>query len=161
MPLYMKYGKIEGEATQSGFEKWIPINNFQFGAGRSVYTPLGDAGRRESSSATVSEVTVVKTTDKSSTSILKESIFNTKGEDCQIKITRQKSDGAEDTYLEFKLSNTIISSFQISSSGERPTESLSLNFVELEMAYTPQKPDGSLDTAVQRTTYNVMTGKGS
>ena len=160
MPLYLKYGKIEGEATQSGFEKWIPIGSVQFGCGRSVSTPLGDAGRRESSTASVSEVTVTKTMDKSSTDIMKEAIFNTKGEDCQIKLSRQKSDGSEDAYLAMTLKNTIISSYSLSSAGERPAESLALNFTEVEMAYTPQDATGNLSTDVKRVTYNIGTGKG-
>ena len=161
MPLYLKYGKIDGEATQAGFEKWIPINKFGFGCGRAVSTPLGDAGRRESSTASISEVTVDKTLDKSSTDIMKEAIFNTKGEDATVKISRQKSDGSEEAYLAVTMKKAIISGYSIGGDGGgRPSETLSLNFTEIEMSYTPQDAAGNLGTDVKRVNYNIGTGKG-
>lgn len=160
MPWFMKYGKIDGEATRSGFEKWIPIDSVQFGAGRAVSTPVGDAARRESSAASVSEVTVSKTMDKSSTDLFHESIFNTKGVDCKLSLVRQDAKASEGAYFQITMKQAILSSYSTSSGGDRPAESLSINFVEVELAYTPQDDSGNLGTDVKRANYNLSTGKG-
>src|SRR4030095_3819031 len=38
------------------------------------------------------------------------------------------------TYLQFKLDNTLISSYSMSSGGDRPSESLSLNFTKISIS---------------------------
>jgi type VI secretion system secreted protein Hcp len=43
-------------------------------------------------------------------------------------------------YLQLTLENTLVSSYQTSSGGDRPSESITLNFATLKIVYTKQKP---------------------
>eukprot|EP00913_Durusdinium_trenchii_P010529 g9873.t1 len=42
-----------------------------------------------------------------------------------------------ETYIEYTLTNTLIASYSIDSNGDRPIETIKLNFTKLEVKYTP------------------------
>jgi type VI secretion system secreted protein Hcp len=52
----------------------------------------------------------------------------------------------------------LISSFTSQSGDGMPSESISLNFTKIEYSYSPQKADGSLDTAI-KATYDLKANK--
>lgn len=160
MPLYMKFGKVDGETTQAGFEKWITLSSAGFGSARSVDTPIGSTTGRNSSTAAVSEVSVSKRTDKSSTQLFLQSIFNTPGQQVKIALTRPNKDGKDETYLLLTMEEVLVSSYS-QSLAQEASEDMTLNFTKIEFAYTPTKTDGTLDTAVQRATYDFTTAKAS
>ena len=43
MPIYVKYGAIEGDVTATGHESWIEVNSVQWGVGRSISSPWRSA----------------------------------------------------------------------------------------------------------------------
>lgn len=135
MALYMKYGSIDGDVTASGHEKWIQLNSFQWGVGRGVSSPVGAAADREASEPSVSEIVVTKEQDKASVKILGESLLGS-GEKVTIDFTRTDKDKLV-TFLTFTLEEVMISGYSLSSGGERPAESISLNFTKVEMKLTP------------------------
>jgi type VI secretion system secreted protein Hcp len=47
------------------------------------------------------------------------------------------------------LTDLLVSSYQSGAGGSAPADSFSLNFAKIEFSYSPQKADGSLDTAVK------------
>jgi type VI secretion system secreted protein Hcp len=162
MPIYMKYGAIAGDVTESGHAGWIELKSFQWGVGRGVSSPTGSSEDRESSAPSVSEVTVTKEFDKASVKLLTEAYQGTGDGDAktvQIDFVRTNK-GKLDIYSTFTLSNVIISGFSLSSGGDRPSESLSLNFVKIETSVTPMKPDGTADNAV-KITYDLGQAKSS
>jgi type VI secretion system secreted protein Hcp len=162
MPIYMKYGSIAGDVTESGHATWIELNSFQWGVGRGVSSPTGSSEDRESSAPSVSEITVTKEFDKASVKLLTEAYQGTGDGDAktvQIDFVRTNK-GKLDVYSTFTLSNVIISGYSLSSGGDRPSESLSLNFVKIETKVTPMKPDGTADNAVT-ITYDLGQAKSS
>lgn len=127
MAIYLKYGAIEGSSQTTGVEKWIECDSFQFGVGRGVGSARGGA-TRETSEASVSEVTLTKSIDKSSGPLLEQALWGA-GEKAELKFSRQKKGGeGVDFYLTYDLTEAIISGYSISSGGDRPSESLSFNF---------------------------------
>ncbi len=157
MAVYLKFGKIDGDATQDGHVKWIDINSVQFGSGRSVYTPVGSAQKREASNASVSEVTCTKTMDAASTNLMTESLTKTKGSEAKIYFTQTGEGGAE-IYLKLTLKDALVSGYSTSSGGDRPSESFSLNFTDIEYSYAPQNEDGTLGDPII-VGFDVATGK--
>lgn len=130
MPVYMNYNNIPGDATAEGHEKWIELNSVQWGVGRGISSPTGGSADRESSAPSVSEIVVTKATDVSSTKLLNEAY---QGEGQNVTIDFCKTDkGKLEVYLTLTLTNTMISGHSISSGGERPSESVSLNFTKVE-----------------------------
>ena len=134
MPIYMKYNKVQGDATAEGHEKWIELHSFQWGVGRGISSPTGGSADRESSAPSVSEIVVTKNTDVASPKLLDESL---QGEGQDVEIDFCKTDkGKLEVYLKYMLTNTMISGYSLSSGGDRPSESLSLNFTKIEFKNT-------------------------
>jgi len=130
MPIYIKYGDIKGDVTAEGHENWIEVNSFQWGVGRGISSPTGASADRESSAPSISEITVTKAQDVATTNILDAAL---QGEGVEVKIDFCKTDkGKLETYMTYTLTNTLISGYSISSGGDRPSESLSLNFTKVE-----------------------------
>ena len=78
----------------------------------------------------MSEITVTKVTDIASTKLLNEAY---QGEGVKVTIDFCKTDkGQLEVYLTYTLEDTLISGYSISSGGDRPMESLSLNFTKVE-----------------------------
>ena len=131
MPIYMKYGAIDGSCTSEGHDKWIEVGSCQWGVGRGIGSPTGAGRNREASTPSVSEVIVTKVTDESSTKLLQEALH---GEGLLTKIDFVKTDkGKPEVYLQFELENALVSGYSMSSGGDRPMESLSLNFTKVTM----------------------------
>jgi type VI secretion system secreted protein Hcp len=134
MPIYVKYGAIDGDVTAAGHEKWIEINSAQFGVGRGISSPTGGSADREASAPSVSEIVVTKPTDVASTKLFNEAL---QGEGTDVTIDFCKTDkGKLETYMTYTLTNTMVSSFSMSSGGDRPMESLSFNFTKVEFKNT-------------------------
>jgi type VI secretion system secreted protein Hcp len=72
-------------------------------------------------------------------------------------LTVRKAGKEQQDFLIVKFTNLLVSSYQLSSGGgeELPVESISLNFAKIEVSYSPQKADGTLDAAVKMN-YNIQ-----
>jgi type VI secretion system secreted protein Hcp len=142
MPIYLKWdgGKIKGNVTEEGHKDWIMLNSFQWGVGRGIASPTGTGANRESSAPSVSEITVSKPTDAASNKLLTEAL---QGEGVEVVIDFCKTDkGKLETYIAYTLTNCMISGFSLSSGGDRPSESLSLNFTKVECKFVPEDATG-------------------
>jgi type VI secretion system secreted protein Hcp len=135
MPIFMKYDGIDGNVTAKGYEKWIEVQSFQFGAGRGISTPTGGAENREASAASVSEVTVTKLMDKASPKLFEAGLIGNEGKMVKIVMTRTGKELAE--LCLYKFEEVLVSGYSVSSGGDgAPMESMSLNFVKFEYSYT-------------------------
>jgi type VI secretion system secreted protein Hcp len=159
MAIYMKYTSpnIEGGVTTTGFEKQIEINSFQFGIGRGVGSPTGGATNREATTPSVSEITLTKVLDEASGNLIKEAYSGAGAATALISFTRTDKGGAV-TYLQITLTDTMLSGYSISSGGDKPSESISLNFTKIETKIIPQNADGTPGTAFP-VTYDLALQK--
>lgn len=147
MAIYMQWDGIDGAATTKGFEKWIELNSFQMGVGRAIGTAARGAATREASEPSISEVVVTKRLDKASTKMFQDATGGDLSATVKFKFTTTTKDKVE-TYLAFELSNCGLSGYSMSSGGDAPQESLSLNFTKIMYTYTELDPktSGSPDT---------------
>ena len=148
MAIYVKYTSpnITGDVTTQGFAGQFEVQSFQFGIGRGVGTATGAAGNREASTPSVSEITLTKMYDQASGDLLKEAYSGAGKAGAVISFVRTDSGGGV-TYLQYTLTNVMLSGYSISSGGDRPSESISLNFTKIETKFTPQKDDGTPGTS--------------
>src|ERR1700692_3516392 len=126
MPIYMNYNSlaVKGDVTATGYVGWIELNSFQFGTGRGISSPTGGSADRESSAPSVSEVPVSKAQDSSTGPLLTAAL---QGEGGTVVIDFVKpSQGQLVKFMEYTLTNTLISGWSTSSGGDRPSESISL-----------------------------------
>lgn len=159
MAIYLKLGDIKGEVTASGFTDQIECHSLQWGVGRSISTPVGAVTNREASAPSISEVTMSKNLDKASIGLFTEAVVGKKEKALTAEITVTKTGGDElEKVVVYKLTNTMISGYSVSSGGDRPSESISLNFTKIEIEVTPEAAAGDDGTPV-RASYDLATAK--
>jgi type VI secretion system secreted protein Hcp len=147
MAIYMQWKAIDGAVTTKGFEKWIEVDSFQFGVGRAIGTAARGAATREASEPSISEVVISKRLDKASTKLFQDATGGDLSATVTFKFTTTTKDKVE-TYLAYELTNCGLSGYSLSSGGDAPQESLSLNFTKLMCTYTELDPKtaGTPDT---------------
>lgn len=158
MPIYMKYndGAVKGDVTAEGHEAWIEVNSFQWGVGRGISSPTGASADRESSAPSVSEIVVTKPSDLASPKLLNEAL---QGEGVKVEIDFCKTDaGVLEVYMKYTLEDAMISGYSLSSGGDRPTESLSLNFTKVEYKNIPTG-DTAATGEPETVTYDLALAK--
>ena len=159
MPIYIKYGDIKGDVSADGHkgsDGWVEINSFQWGVGRGISSPTGGSADRESSAPSVSEITITKPMDVSSYRWLEEALTG-EGVDCTIDFCKTDK-GTLETYASYQLSDCMVSGYSVSSGGDSPSESLSLNFTKIIYSYTAMtaKNEGGESP---KTGYDIALGK--
>jgi len=147
MAIYMKYGSIKGPVTTDGFKGWIELDSFQWGVGRNVGTAARGSTSREHSEPSLSEIVVTKRSDIASPKLFLDAVGGKLDTKVEIKFTTTTK-GKVDTFLAYELENTGLSGYSLSSGGDMPTESLSLNFTKVKETFTGMDPavSGSPET---------------
>lgn len=152
MPIYVKYGAIVGNVTEQGHIGWVEAGSFQWGVGRGIGSPVGKSANRESSAPSISEISMTKEMDKSSFAWLQEGLKG-KGVDCTVHFCSTDA-GQLRMYAEYKLTNCMISGYSLSSGGDRPSESLSINFTKIEYSFKEYGADNVV-TDSPRVSYDL------
>jgi type VI secretion system secreted protein Hcp len=156
MAIYLKMDGVDGDVTEDSHKKWIAVDSFQLGVGRGVSTPVGDAKSREASMPSISEITVTKQMDGASPNLLGLALSDTSGKKVLIEFV--KAGKTNEIYLHYELTNTLISGYSISSGGDRPSESLSLNFTKIQEKYSGYDEENKNPNPVIKG-YDLATGK--
>lgn len=133
MAIYLKFDSIKGSSTDTKFKDQIELGSFQWGAGLGVGSAKG--GDRTTSEPSVSEITGTKPLDKASEGLFKALL---KGEPVgkgTISFTAA-SKGESIAYATLEIEDVIISGYSVSSGGDIPSESISLNFTKFDYSYT-------------------------
>ncbi|MGF1461687.1 MAG: Hcp family type VI secretion system effector [Maricaulaceae bacterium] len=158
MAIYLKYGSVKGDATQQNHKDWIMVDSIQFGVGRAISTPVGQAVNREASEPSLSEVTLTKSFDVSSHELFGLSLVGIKGDKATIDFASTNAGGQN--VMQIVLYEAVVSSYSFSSGGDAASESFSLNFTKIEYNASPldvdNKPRGPFKKA-----YDLATAKAS
>lgn len=131
--ILLKLGAIKGDSTVKGHEDWITCDSLQFGVGRSI-SASGGGKSRETSNPSFSEVTITKSTDKSSADLFFQAMGGKSQGKAEIHFI-QTSEGKSQVFLKLELEEALVSSYSASSGGDRPSESISLNFTKITYQY--------------------------
>src|SRR3989344_5181660 len=134
MAIYIKIENIEGDVTAKGHKNWIQIQSFQLETKRHINHEPGRIADRENTRPTISEFILTKQMDKSSPYLFTEAcVGKTKKE---IKIDLCQTSTSLTPYVQYTLSNVIVSSYEIHSEPkEHPKEKISLSFDKMEIKY--------------------------
>jgi len=147
MPIYLKYGDVKGAVTTDGFKDWIECNSFQWGASRQIGTAARGSTTREHSEPSLSEITVTKLTDVASPKLFLDAVAGKLDNKVTISFTTTTKAKVE-TFLKYELENCGLSHYSMSSGGDAPMESLSLNYTKITETFTGMDPgiSGSPET---------------
>jgi type VI secretion system secreted protein Hcp len=147
MPIYMQIEpEIKGEVTAEGYKDQIALNSFQFGAGVGVDSPTGNAGKRSTTAASLSEITVTTSLDNATGPMLDKLCAGTAVDKITISFAKASSKDAvgNDKYLIITLENVFFSGVSLSSGGEAPSVSISLNYAKIKAEYHKSDVGGVL-----------------
>src|SRR5690349_2810657 len=126
----MKYGDIKGAVTTDGFKDWIELTTFNWGVTRAVGSAARSPTSREGTEPELHEITVTKMTDVASPKLFLDSVGGKLDNKVTISFTTTAK-GKVEKYLTYELEDTGLSHYSLSSSGDMPMETLSLNFVKI------------------------------
>ncbi len=134
MAIYLKFTPdVPGDSVAEGFEKQIIAHSFQFGVGLGI--GAATKGEREVTSPSVSEVVVTKELDIGSATLFEQTCMSKEYTSVEVNFVGNSGKETNVPYLKIMLHNTIVSGFSMSSGGDRPSESLSLNFTKIDYEY--------------------------
>lgn len=145
--IFLKIDDVKGESVDSKHKDEIDILAWSWGASQSGTTHVGGGGG--SGKVSVNDLSVTKWIDKSSPTLLLSCCNGKHYKEGLLTVRKAGEKPLE--YLKLTMKELLISSITNGGSGgeDRLTENLTLNFAEFKIEYTPQKPDGSGDAAVE------------
>ncbi|MBK8167239.1 MAG: type VI secretion system tube protein Hcp [bacterium] len=136
---YLQIDGVPGECTAAGFEGMIEIQSFSHGVSQSASISASTAGGATSGRCSHQDFTITKELDKASPLLATRCCLGTHIPTITLTLTRAGG-GQHVPYMEYKLSNSIISSVSIGGgTGSFPTEAISFNYGKIEWTYTQQK----------------------
>lgn len=158
MAIYIQYEGIKGNTTADGYKDHLTVSSVQFGVGRGISMEPGNLSNREATRPTISEITVTKVADTSSTALFKEAVTGSSGKKVVIKFVQTGSDKLVE-YMTYTLEDCLVSGYSISADSEGdPMESISLSFAKVMVNYNDfDKSNKSANP--QRVGYDLTTAK--
>jgi type VI secretion system secreted protein Hcp len=136
---------IAGDSTDPAHMGWIDVLSFSWGTPRPAAAGLG-AAVGAAAARQPSALDIKKVLDKSSPALRQAAIAGTRVKTVVLELVHP----TKHELYQVTMSDVLVSGISMSpmsaAGGERPTESLTLNFAKIEVKYQPAKPDGTLDT---------------
>jgi type VI secretion system secreted protein Hcp len=127
--------QIKGTSTVSGHTDWITIDALQMGVGRAI-SVSGGGTDRDTSNPSFSEISLTKATDIASAVLFMQAVCGKSLGKAEIHFMQTGgSDKKQQVFLTIELEAPIISSYSVASSGERPSETFSINFTKISYQY--------------------------
>ena len=139
MAIYLKYGSIKGAVTTDGYKDWIECDSLQWGVGRGIGTAARGSTNRESSEPSISEVVLTARMSVASNDLFLDAVGGTMDNKVTIKVTTTTKNKVED-FLVYELTDVGLSGYSLSSGGDMPSESYSLNFTKVSITFKGTDP---------------------
>lgn len=149
---FLKIDGLPGESTDDKHKDWIEVLSFSWGVSQPV-SGSASSGGRSAERANFQDFSIVKTLDKSSPKL---ALFCANGTHVKdITLTLSRASGDKQKYMEYKLSDAMVSSVRPGGSslgGEAlPLEEVSFHYGKIELTYTETdhktgKPKGDIKT---------------
>lgn len=142
MPIYMQIQGIDGDVSAEGFRGWFEVFSFSWGVSNHATVGGGGGGAGR---ATFSDLSVMKPAGKGSPALFVNCASGRHFARAEVDVA-MSTEGGPTVFEKFLLTDCMITSYQIGGSGgERPTESLSLNFTKIEFRQLVQNEEGAFD----------------
>ena len=141
LDMFIKIDGIKGEATDKAHKDEINILSFNFAAANSGSFNMGPGGGAGKSS--ISDLTVGKYVDAASTELLKHCLTGKHID--KVVLTVRKAGDKPLEYTIITLEKVLVTAVSPDgqNSGDRLTETISLNFAQIKMEYDTQNDKGA------------------
>jgi type VI secretion system secreted protein Hcp len=141
---YMKIAALDGESTAAGAEKQIEIFSWSWGASNPSTIGPGKSGI-SAGRVSVSSFNVMKKTDKTSPTLFAKCCAGKDFDTITVTMRKAAGDAGQKPFLVYTFTNCLVESIQWSGSSggdDTPTESVSIAFAKVDMAYSVQDTKG-------------------
>ena len=146
--IFARIGTIQGESQDDKHKDEIEVLSWSWGVSQSgtiVHGGGGGAGR-----ASFQDFNFTHSVDKASPVLMTACATGEHIKDATITVRKAGKD--EQEYLVIEMTDVLVTSVSTSGSeGDTPMEAVALAFAGVDLDYTPQKSDGSLDAGVHFT----------
>lgn len=153
---YIKLGDIKGESIDPEHNEWVEFSGFTFGVSKPVTTSVGGLER---SKAEASELIVSKALDTASPALF---LACAKGEIIDTVILDITDDLTGGIYYKLTFMNVRVARVatnHVEGDGQRPTESISLNYEKIRIEYFSTDTKTGKTTLAGSADFNFPEGK--
>jgi type VI secretion system secreted protein Hcp len=148
---FLQIQGVQGASTEAAHTGWIPIQSFSFG----VVSPRDASSGLATGKRQHDPLVITKQIDKASPSLFQ--LASSGRVFPQVVLEVVTRDGSK--RYSVTLHNALVASVKTSSGGDRPSESVSLNYETIEWRYTQQKADGSSTGSPVTASYDLMSAE--
>jgi len=157
MAIYMKVPGADGSVTAAGYEKWIELDNMQFGVNRSVSMETGNMANRAAGLPQFSEIIVSKETEDSTYGVLNEAVLGKEGKEIELAVVEPGDTPTE--YVKYKIKDALFSSYSMSAAkGGKPYENATISYSFVEISFTTHDK-ANKGGGVPRVAYDLAKGQ--
>lgn len=151
--MFLQVGDIKGESRDEKHKDKIDVLAWSWGMSNSGTAHLGTGAG--AGKVSIQDLSVTKYVDKSSPFLLLACCNGKHYTEANLIVRKAGENPVE--YIKIKMEEVMITSVSTGGSGgeDRLTENVVLNFAKVKVDYTPQKPDGTADTAIPMT-WNIV-----
>jgi type VI secretion system secreted protein Hcp len=142
--MFLKIEGIKGESRDSQYSGTIDVESFSWGASNSGSASVG--GGSGAGKADIQDFHFVTRTNVATMPLLTNLVSGKHITEAYLYVRKAGEKAA--TYLEWKLEEVMVSSYQIAGSGGEDVtlDQFSLNFAKVTGSYREQRADGSLNS---------------
>ena len=151
--IYMTFGDVKGEVTESNHKYWIALDSIEFSTTRNASQETGNP-KRNIGTPSISKILITKEMDNSTPSVFLEAISGN-GQNCVIRYLN-----GSNVYMEYKLENAIISKYiqKKTKNHSGAHEQIEISFTTIKTVYTPYDSAGNKGTPMA-SGYNISEAK--
>lgn len=147
---FIKFDKIDGQATQKPFEKWIPLMNYQWGENRLVTMSTQASSNRGEGSTQFQEFSFSTEMDVATTKLALACATGQVFTEVLFQLAKSGGDNAKgrEPYSLWVMENVIVTSYSIGGTpNDVPVESFSLSMTKMTHEYKKvDQKTGALST---------------
>jgi type VI secretion system secreted protein Hcp len=154
--MFLKLDGIQGSSKDARHAGEIVVESVAFGLANTGSASFGGGGG--AGKVQFTDISFTKKLDKSSPDVMNACMTGSHIKSATL--TCRKAGGKQEDFYKVTLSDVLVSSYSLSSGGDLPTESISLNFTKVDWEYLVQRPDGSFVPG-SKGSFDVKLNKGS